>query len=93
MQNIENKNLISLVMKNVTTCLINIMNMVNSILLLVMITVKNLAHPDSISLWIFRNEEMRCSRLYFNGTKKIRLYDTKGPMKERLLQKGGKNVF
>jgi hypothetical protein len=69
MQNIENKNLISLVMKNVTTCLINIMNMVNSILLLVMITVKNLAHPDSISLWIFRNEEMRCSRLYFNGRK------------------------
>ncbi len=66
------------------------MNMVNSILLLVVITVKNFAHPDSISLWIFRNEEMRCSRLYFNCTKKIRLNNTKGPMKERLLQKGGK---
>ena len=75
-----------------TTHIINIMNMVNSILLLVVVTIKDFAHPDSISFWIFRDEEMRFPRLYFNCTKKIRLYNTKGPVKERLLQKGGKNM-
>lgn len=72
-----------------TTGLINIVDIVNSIFLLVVITVKYFAHPDSISLWILRDEEMRCSRLYFNSTKKIRLYYTKGPMKERFLENCG----